>query len=47
MRITTALLAAALTLSAIGNALAQGAPGGGGSGGNEPSQSDKGMSKPK
>ena len=47
MRITTLILAASLALSFVGNAMAQGAPGGGGSGGNEPSQSDKGTSKPK
>lgn len=47
MRITTVLLATALALSVAGNALAQGAPGGGGSGGNEQSQPDKGASKPK
>lgn len=47
MRITTLVLAASLALSFAGHAVAQGAPGGGGSGGNEPSQSDKGASKPK
>lgn len=47
MRITTLILATTLALSVAGHAMAQGAPGGGGSGGNVPSEPDKGASKPK
>ena len=47
MRITSLVLAASLVFSIAGQAMAQGVPGSGKSGGNEQSQPDKGASKPK